>query len=175
MRVHGMYRLMAALIGWTVLGCGDGQVSFPVRSDEEFVATLSGGNEVPPVTTSATGSVEVAVVLDTFLVYNLTVAAIDSPTTAHIHPGAAGVGGEADTLLIVLANSNTRRAGLTGLLNNAQVKPSQLTRSDIAGYGSTARARFDSLVSLMRAGNVYVHVHTRANRSGEIRGQIRLR
>jgi hypothetical protein len=54
----------------------------------------------------------------------------------------------------------------------------------IAGTGGTAqrfttfapsatpRERFDSLISLMRAGEAYVNVHTRTNPGGEVRGQL---
>lgn len=37
---------------------------------------------------------------------------------------------------------------------------------------ATPRARFDSLISLMRTGDVYVNVHTRTNPGGEVRGQL---
>lgn len=176
MRFANVCRLTAAALVGAVLACEEEQIAFPLPEAEveEFQAALTGANEVPPVTTSATGLAEFAVVLDTFLTYRLAVGAIDSPVTAHMHPGAAGSEQETVTLLILLSTDTTRRAGINGQVAASQLKASQLTRIP-ASYGANAVARFDSLVSLMRAGNVYVHVHTRANRDGAIRGQIQPR
>ena len=83
-----------------ILGCD--AVSFPTPPAEEvFGATLAGANEVPAVTTAATGSAQFTVSLDTFLAFRLDVAAIDSATLAHIHEGGAGVPGNVIVTLFV--------------------------------------------------------------------------
>lgn len=182
MRLQHVRWLLAAVVG-AVPACGTEQVTSGLPSDEEFEATLAGANTVPPVTSAATGSVRFLIVLDTFLVFRVGVGAIDSTTFARIHEGAAGVSDTAiATLFVGVACRNTQnqaintsspscRRGYTGQLSEGQFKPSQLTGLP-AGYGATARARFDSLVALMRAGNAYVQVYTRLNPNGEIRGQI---
>jgi len=63
------------------------------------------------------------------------------------------------------------RSGYTGQLSEGQLKPSLMTGIP-SSWGATPRARFDSLLSRMRAGTVYVQVHTRLNPTGAIRGQI---
>lgn len=182
MRVMQWSSLMAACVVTGVVACDE--PSFPVIPAEEFTATLAGANEVPAVTTTATGTAVFGVINDTILTYRVDVAGIDSATAAHIHEGAAGVPGGVIVTLFVGASaclsstgapinvaSPSCRAGFTGPLNQTQVKYSALTQLP-AGFGATARERFDSLLVLTRTGNVYVNVHTRTNPGGEVRGQI---
>ena len=187
MRIHNVCGLiMAAAIG-AASACGTEQVSSPVSSDEDFAATLSGANVVPPVTTTATGSVQIAIVADTYLVFRVAVNGLDSATVARIHAGAAG---QTDTALATVfvavpcrnaagqpinTTSPACRTGYTGQLIEGQLKPSLMTGIPATGsgsWGATPRARFDSLLSRMRAGTVYVQVHTKLNPTGAIRGQI---
>lgn len=165
----------AALAG--VASCDE--VSFPTPTAEEFQAALAGANEVPPVSSTASGSAVFAVALDTFMTWRLDVATIDSTTAAHIHVGATGVpGGILVTLFTgptsactATSTSPRCRVGFTGALAQGQFVPSQLMAQLPAGFGTTARERFDSLLTLMRSGGAYVNVHTVANGGGEIRGQ----
>jgi hypothetical protein len=168
MRVSSVSRIVVAGIAVGLLACDE--VAFPTPEPQErFQATLLGANEVPtPVTAPGSGTAILAVTLDTFFAFRLDVAAIDSPTVAHIHEGAAGVPGG---VIVTLYSGPTRRLAYTGALGQGQFKPSQLTELPL-GYGATARARFDSLLVLMRTGNVYVNVHSRSNPAGHMRGQI---
>lgn len=168
MRFQNVFVLLAAGLAAGVAACDE--VAFPTpEPQEEFQATLSGANEAPtPVTAPGTGTAIFAVTLDTFLAFRMDVAAIDSPTVAHIHEGAAGVPGG---VIVTLYSGPTRGLAYTGVLGQTQFKPSQLTQLS-AGYGATPRARFDSLLILMRAGAVYVNVHSRSNPGGHMRGQI---
>ena len=156
------------------------EVSLPVVASEEFTATLSGANQVPPVTTTASGSALFAVSLDTFLTFRVEVAALDTPTVAYLQEGAAG---DTGAIILTLYPGPTRNTvGYTGPLvgtgttvvttrGGEQRVPSQLTQLP-ASYGATPRARFDALVARMRAGTVYVNVRSRRNPSGELRGQV---
>ena len=165
----------AALAG--VASCDE--VSFPTPAAEEFQAALAGANETPPVNSTASGLAVFGVTLDTFLSWRLDVATIDSTTAAHIHEGAAGVPGAVIVTLFTgptsactsTSTSPRCRVGFTGPLAQGQFVPSQLMTQLPAGFGATARERFDSLMTLMRTGGVYVNVHTVANGGGEIRGQ----
>jgi hypothetical protein len=183
MRFQYLRGLILAAVVWVAPACGNELITSAVPSDEEFAGALAGANIVPPVTTTASGAIDMAIVLDTFLVFRVAVGALDSTTVARIHAGAAGDTGIAlVTLFLGVACLNAQnqkinttspscRAGYTGQLSEGQIKPSQLTAVPV-GYGATPRARFDSLVTLMRNGNVYVQVSTRRNATGEIRGQI---
>jgi CHRD domain-containing protein len=133
-----------------------------VKEVETFTATLSGANEVPPVTTTATGKATLSVV-GGVLVYRVDVADITSPTLAHIHgPAAAGV------------NTGVRVNFCTG----TPPAPPCATGSPFTGVLTAGVATqvtgmsFDSLLVLLRNGNAYVNVHTTANGGGEIRGQV---
>src|SRR5205085_11466196 len=53
---------------------------------------LSGSNEVPPVTTAATGSGTITITSDKSVSGSVTTSGING-TAAHIHEGAAGVSG----------------------------------------------------------------------------------
>jgi len=168
MRPLRVFLLFALTTGAAALGCD--KVSFPTPPpEEEFQATLAGANEAPtPVAAPGSGTAIFAVSLDTFLAFRLNVATIDSPTVAHIHEGAAGVPG---AIIVTLYTGPTRGAAYTGALGQNQLKPSQLTQLPVT-YGATPRARFDSLLVLMRNGGVYVNVHSRSNPGGHMRGQV---
>ena len=106
---------------------------------------LSGANEVPAVTTRATGMGMIRVGADRAVSGRIMVSGLDA-TMAHIHQGAAGQNGP-----VVI--------GLTGMGNEWMVPP-----------GSTlTEAQYDAY----KAGNLYVNVHTEANKGGEIRAQLR--
>src|SRR5262245_27396607 len=77
---------------------------------ERFSATLTGASEVPPVTTTATGSAVVEFTT-TGLTYTVNVTGIQNVTLAHIHgPAAAGVNAG------VILNLNPNLTVTTGLL-----------------------------------------------------------
>lgn len=263
MRFKNVCRL-SAVVG--AAACGTEQVSSAILP-EEFAATLSGANEIPAVTTTATGTATFAVVDDSILIYNVSAADADSLTVSHIHEGdasvasgpilvtlftapspckqnagaaltitsssvgnpttittsaahglavgstprmriaghagsvpaldgehtatvtgattftlpvnvtTAGTGGTAQRFTLINLASQRCRVGYTGPLSQTQLKVSTmpsdtLTHRQYTSYGTTARARFDSLLVRMRNGTVYVNVHNAVNPAGHIRGQI---
>jgi hypothetical protein len=126
---------------------------------EHFVASLTGANERPtPVTSTATATAE----FDVYqgipgIFYKLTVSGVDSMTAAHIH-------GPADTsqaagVIVDLYTGTTTGPGVTGVIAQGTLPvPKGIT--------------VDSVLALMRSGQAYVNVHTRAHPGGEIRGQV---
>ena len=108
--------------------------------------TLSGGEEVPPVSTSARGQGSFTVSEDKSVSGSITVTGL-SPFAAHIHTGAAGQNGP-----IAIG----------------------LQKSGDASWSVPAGAKFtDAQYEAFKAGNTYVNAHTNANKGGEIRGQLR--
>jgi hypothetical protein len=108
--------------------------------------TLSGSEEVPPVSTSARGQGSFTVSEDKSVSGSITVTGL-SPIAAHIHTGAPGQNGP-----IAVG----------------------LQKSGDAGWSVPAGAKFtDAQYDAFKAGNTYVNVHTPANKGGEIRGQLR--
>ena len=113
---------------------------------DEIKVTLSGDQEIPPVTTPASGSGTITVGEDKSVSGKVTISGI-TPLVAHIHEAPAGNNGP-----IVIP--------LTKTSDTVWVIPAgaKLTDAQYASY---------------KAGNLYYNVHTEAHKSGEIRGQIR--
>ena len=107
---------------------------------------LSGSQEVPPVTTSATGSGTITVAADQSIAGNIKTTGVKA-TAAHIHLGAPGTNGE---VLITLT-----KVGEDGWT---------------VGPGAKLQ---DAHYQAFKDGRLYVNVHSAANANGEIRGQIK--
>lgn len=115
----------------------------------KLMATLGGGNEVPPNTRPGTGMADVQFNRDTGeLRYTVTYSGLSGAATgAHIHgPAAAGANAP-----VVVPFTKVDASPITG---TAMLNPTQ------AGD--------------LMAGLYYVNVHTAAHPGGEIRGQLRL-
>ena len=107
--------------------------------------TLSGSNEVPPVSTEAKGSGTIKVSSDKSVSGSVTTSGVNG-TAAHIHTGAAGSNGP---VIVPLTKSG----------DNTWSVPAgaKLTDAQYAAYTS---------------GGTYVNVHSAAHPGGEIRGQL---
>lgn len=108
--------------------------------------TLSGDQEVPAVTTTATGTGTITVTADKSVKGKVTTTGVEG-VAAHIHLAAPGKNGPP---IITL----TKTAA------NVWSVPEGATLSD-AQYAS------------YKAGELYVNVHSAANKGGEIRGQLK--
>jgi hypothetical protein len=136
-----------------------------------FVASLSGGEEVPAVDTRARGQTVLHVSGDaTELRFKLIVANIEGMTQAHIHCGAPGVNGPVVVFLFGLMPLGVSINGIAseGTVTAADVIPRPDSPSCPGGI-----ANFNELLARIFAGEAYVNVHTLDNPGGEIRGQIR--
>lgn len=116
---------------------------------ETFTATLSGGSEVPPITSSATGTATVTIDGNQ-LTYKIEVKNLDNPTMTHIHQAARGLDGPP----VVPLWSGQKPIGFTGVLTEGKVT----VKPDV--------------IAAIRAGKTYVNVHTKVHPSGELRGQL---
>jgi len=157
MRRHVMFGglTVAALVA--VGSCSD---DVGPTTNERFVATLSGANEVPAVTTTATGTAEFTVfngLPGIFFKVDVKGPFADSVILAHIH-GPADPTGNAAVIVNLFLGPNAGPAITGTLAEGVLPTPSRIT--------------FDSVLVLLRAGKAYVNVHTKTNGGGEIRGQI---
>jgi len=112
-----------------------------------FTAELSGANEVPPNTSSASGKAEASLDSATkALTYSVTFTGLTGPAIgAHIHgPAEAG-----------------KNAGI--------VVPFNFVASPIKGTATLTDAQMADLM----AGRWYVNIHTAAHPGGELRGQLK--
>lgn len=109
-------------------------------------AELTGAQEVPPVETKATGSANFQLKTDRAISGSIKTKDIDG-TSAHIHSGAPGVNGP---VVITLNRKNSKEWTIP------------------VGAKLTAEQ-----VEALKAGTLYVNVHTDAHKGGEIRGQLK--
>ncbi len=107
--------------------------------------TLSGANEVPAVSTAASGVSTIAIAPDGGVTGSVTVTGM-TPTAGHIHQGAVGVAGPVIVPFDQNGNVFTPKPG------------AKLTETQLAAF---------------RAGNLYVNVHSAAHPGGEIRAQLK--
>ena len=130
------------LAGITLASCKKDEV---VSSDVAFMAMLSGAEEVPAVTTTATGMLDGVFNKDTkIFTYTLTFSGM-TPTAWHIHKAAKGANGG---VIFDLGKTYTT-----------------------SFKGTTAALTTDQETDLM-AGNYYVNFHSAKSASGEVRGQL---
>ena len=152
-----------------MVACGDDDD--PAGAGDSFSAALSGAEEVPPVTTPATGTATFEIVGDQ-INYTVNVTGLTNPVVSHIHIAPDGENGPVRLNLCGTPDTPACVAG-DGVL---------ISGSNGVTVGSPA-ITFDELVEAMRAGNTYVNVHTDNGtpppntgagdmQSGEIRGQI---
>jgi hypothetical protein len=132
-----------------------------------FSAQLVGTNEVPSVTTTATGTMTLTQEDSVNLLFEITAAGIDSITMAHIHAGAAGSNGPIITWFFPTEASTAAGPGTRAGINGV-VRVGRINRANryVAPY------TLDSLLARLRAGTAYINIHTRRNPGGEIRGQL---
>ena len=117
-----------------------------VAFGDEVKVTLSGAQEVPAVKTSASGGGTIMINADKSVSGSVTTTGI-AGTAAHIHLAAAGK-------------------------NGPVIVP--LTKSGDATWSVPAGAKLtDDQFKAYKAGDLYVNVHSAANKGGEIRGQLK--
>ena len=140
--MKNLLTLAVLFVGLTLASCKKDEVA---SSDVAFMAMLSGSEEVPAVTTSASGMFDGVYNKHTkILTYTITYSGI-TPTAWHIHKAAKGATGG------VIFNLGTT---FTSPFKSATV-------------ALTAEQEAD-----LMAGNYYVNMHSAKSASGEIRGQL---
>ena len=115
-------------------------------SSEELKVVLSGDQEIPPVTTSASAIGTISVAADKSVRGSVTVTGV-SPTAAHIHEAPAGK-------------------------NGPIVIPLVKTADNIWSVPEGAKLT-DAQYETYKAAGLYYNVHSTAYKGGEIRGQIK--
>jgi hypothetical protein len=145
-------------------GASTSETTAPLASGTVFTADLAGTDEVPAVSTSATGTVSLTVSADGSSVgYILTVDNIKNATAARLHQGKAGATGET---ILTLFNGPTKSGTFSGTLAVGSLKAANLE-------GPLKGKTIGDLVALLESGSVYLNVGTSAHTSGEIRGELK--
>ena len=107
---------------------------------------LSGAQEVPPVTTSASASGTIAVAADLAISGSINTTGVEG-TMAHIHKAPAGQNGPVVVPMVKTADNVW----------------------SIPAGAKLTEAQYQDL----KDGNLYINVHSAAHKGGEIRGQLK--
>ena len=136
------YSLLVAVMAAGVL-----IASYPLSARAEDVKVmLSGGQEVPPVSSSGAGTGAITVGEDKSVSGSVKTTGVNG-TMAHIHNGAAGK-------------------------NGPVIVP--LTKDGDGAWTVPPGAKLtDAQYAAFKAGDLYVNVHSAQHQSGEIRGQLK--
>ena len=116
-------------------------------SAAEMKITLSGAQEVPPVTTSARGSGVITLAADKSISGSVSVTGMEA-TMAHIHEAKMSNG--SGPVIISLSRTGDNEWSIPA--------DTKLT---------------DDQIQSLKAGNLYINVHSATFKSGEIRGQLK--
>ncbi|HKI44639.1 MAG TPA: CHRD domain-containing protein [Balneolales bacterium] len=140
-------------------------------SNSNFMADLSGSNEVPDaVTTNASGKAYFRVSNDSSRIYyTVDLAGADSVKMAHIHYGSSSQNGPIAVWLFPQDASPTLVPGpVNGTLQEGVIADSSLS-------GPFEGKKVIDLIHAMQHDSAYVQVHTAAHPEGEVRGQIKMK
>jgi hypothetical protein len=139
----------------------------PNPGNLNVTVTLTGGEEVPAVTTQAYGQLILNLNGATGeFTFKLSVANLANITMAHLHLAAKGQNGPPVVWLYPLSGSPQT---ITGSFNGV-LSEGIFTQANFVGplQGQPVGA----LVDRIKAGDIYVNIHTEQNAGGEIRTQI---
>jgi hypothetical protein len=153
MKVSGMFRaaIPAVVVSAAFALAGCETMSSAWDSTKSVFSgssvTLSGAEEVPPVTTSASGSGTITVKDDKSVSGSITTSGVVI-LAAHIHIGERGKNGPVIIPLTKSSDGNTWSVPAGAKLTEDQYKA-------------------------YKAGNLYVNAHSAANKGGEVRAQMK--
>jgi hypothetical protein len=131
-----------------------------VSAGVNFVAPMSGDEEVPPVDTQARGVAKFKL-RQSGLVFKVNVANIEDVVASHIHCGEVGENGPIGVTLFAGGPVSVNGTLAKGVITAPD-------EDNACGW-----ADLEDVVTALESGDTYVNVHTVANPGGEIRGQVR--
>jgi hypothetical protein len=135
-----------------------------LAASNTFKAKITGKEEVPAVTTAATGYAVFKLSEDgKQITYTLKVKGMENVAAAHIHAGKMGADGG---VVVGLFAGPKKEGKFSGLLAKGTIMDKDLV-------GPLAGKKVADLVTMIKDGGAYVNVHTAKNPKGEIRGQIK--
>jgi len=137
---------MAAVSLLSLAGCSTVRDAMPawMPGSSAIKVSLGGGESVPPLSVPGSGSGSFRVAEDGTITGSVSTKDVEG-TMAHIHRAAKGANGPVIVPLDKKDNTYTVPAG-------RKLTPAQIED--------------------LKAGNLYVNVHTNRNKGGEVRGQL---
>jgi hypothetical protein len=148
-------------------------VVFP-HAIKQLNAMLSGYEEVPAVSTAASGVFRAQISRnEREISYTLSYSALEGDITqSHIHLGQPGVNGGISVFLC--SNLPNPPAGTQACPPPPATIAGTIRATDVIGPEAQgiARGEFAELIQAIRAGKTYVNVHSTKFPGGEVRSQI---
>ncbi len=146
----------------------------------QFNATATSAEEIPPDPTTVIVSdaeAKVNIKLDEehdSATYILRVTEpIENLTQSHLHRGAPGVNGPVAIFLYPAAPPAQLIPGTTeGIVRKGEWTQANLCYAPAAPYCVEGVGNWDAFIADLKAGNLYLNLHTTAYPPGEIRGQV---
>lgn len=149
-------------------------VMFAQGGVKNFQETLTGYEEVPAISTSASGAFHARISNDgSSIAYELSYTALAGDVQqAHIHFGQIGVNGGISVFLCT--NLGNGPAGTQACPAGPTTITGTITAADVIGPGDQGitTGEFAELIAAIHAGRAYANVHSSAHTGGEIRAQI---
>jgi hypothetical protein len=165
------YRVLLAVMGSLLAAA-------PLAKAEQIGALLTGYEESPSVSTTATGEFTATIAPDgKSIQYTETYSGLQaSVTQSHIHVGQLGVNGSV-VIFLCQTSANPDPTGLAPQCPQEGTVSGTITPSNVIA-GSTATQQLvagdlTAVLTAVQAGAAYANVHTTVSPGGEIRGQIR--
>ena len=157
------------------------------QKDPLLHANLKGYQEVPAVSTVATGQFRATIANETSITYELTYSGLEGTVTqAHIHFGQKSVTGGISLWLCQTATNKdptnlapqcpqeaSANSPVTGVLTAANLVGPAVQGIAGSATGGTAE-EFAEIIKAIKSGVTYANVHSSKVGTGEIRGQIEL-
>ena len=138
---------------------------------DKLRAKLSGRQEVPVVSTGASGEFEARVESDGSISFKMSYEGLEGGNTlfAHIHLAQKNVNGGVMTFLCGGGTKPTPCPNVSGTVEGV------IAATDILGLATqqVPAGAFDEFKRALFNGTAYANVHTQASPGGEIRGQVR--
>ena len=149
--LHKLWPFFAAAFAM-VLVISAGCSPMAAETKEGIKVKLAGDQEVPPVKTAASGSGTIVISADKSVSGSITTTGVEG-TVAHIHDSNPG-------------------QTMCGAKNGPVIIP--LTKGPDGSWSVPAGAKLtDAQYDSFKAGNLYVNVHSAANKGGEICAQLK--
>lgn len=147
-----------------------------VYAEDKLRARLSGLQEVPVVSTAASGKFEAEIDrTGNAIDYEITYTGMQGAVTqSHVHVGQHSVNG--GIVLWICGSANTPGPAGTPVCTSPDGHFAGTWRPEnvqTVGTQQIATGELDEVIAAMRAGAAYANVHSNLSPGGEIRGQIR--
>jgi hypothetical protein len=151
-------------------------IAGPVAAHGDVETRLKGYQEVPSVSTTATGRFKASIDKKSdSIAYHLSYSGLEGDVRqAHIHLGQRGVNGGI-MVWLCQTGANVDPTGLSPQCPQSGSVSGLIQAANVIGPGGqgVSAMEFAELVDAVRAGVAYVNVHSTKYPGGELRGQLR--